>query len=92
MIVVAATNLPEKIDPALLRSGRLEKHVAIPMPDMEALTGILAHHLGDDLAGVLASAPSGLPKTIETARQQQPHVGGDADVIDQSNRGVSQDA
>lgn len=92
VIVVAATNLPEKIDPALLRSGRLEKHVAIPLPDMGALVGILTHHLGDDLAGVLESAPSCRPKTIETARQQQTHVDGNADVIDQSNRGVSQDA
>lgn len=46
VIIVAATNLPEKLDPALLRSGRLERHVQIPRPDIEALTGILAHHLG----------------------------------------------
>lgn len=57
VIVVAATNLPDRIDPALLRSGRLEKHVVIPSPDAQALAGILAHHLGSDLAAVLASAP-----------------------------------
>lgn len=57
VIVVAATNLPHRIDAALLRSGRLEKHVAIPSPDAEALAGILVHHLGPDLAAVLASAP-----------------------------------
>jgi ATPases of the AAA+ class len=63
VIIVAATNLPDKIDPALLRSGRLETHVRIPLPDLEALTGILAHHLGDDLPGVLLSAPTGRPRS-----------------------------
>lgn len=57
VVVVGATNLAERMDPALLRSGRLETHVRIPMPDIEALTGILGHHLGSDLAAVLASAP-----------------------------------
>ncbi|MEW9616250.1 ATP-binding protein [Shinella sp. S4-D37] len=58
IIVVGATNLPEKIDPALLRSGRLETHVRIPMPDAETLISILGHHLGTDLDAVLASAPA----------------------------------
>lgn len=57
VVIVAATNLPEKIDPALLRSGRLETHVRIPIPDLETLGGILAHHLGRDLPAVLSSAP-----------------------------------
>jgi cell division protease FtsH len=61
VIVVAATNFPERIDPALLRSGRLEKHVVIPMPDVDALTGILAHHLGGDLDHVLTTVPVAIP-------------------------------
>lgn len=61
VVIVAATNLPEKIDAALLRSGRLETHVRVPLPDIDTLTEILAHHLGADLAEVVASAPTKLP-------------------------------
>lgn len=57
VIVVGATNNPDMIDEALLRSGRLEKHVVVPRPDTEALIGILRHHLKDDLDAVIASAP-----------------------------------
>ena len=57
VIIVGATNRPEFIDKALTRSGRLEKHVAIPKPDVDALCGILAHHVGSDLASVLETAP-----------------------------------
>jgi hypothetical protein len=53
VVLVGATNRPEKIDPALLRSGRLEKHIIIPLPDAEALIGILAHHLGTDLDAIV---------------------------------------
>lgn len=53
IILVGATNRPDDIDEALLRSGRLETHVRIPKPDTDALTGILAHHLGADLDAVL---------------------------------------
>ena len=57
VIIVGATNRPEFIDEALTRSGRLEKHVVIPKPDVDALCGILAHHVGSDLASVLETAP-----------------------------------
>jgi len=57
VIIVGATNRPEFIDKALTRSGRLEKHVVIPKPDVDALCGILAHHVGNDLASILETAP-----------------------------------
>lgn len=56
VIVVAATNTQDAIDRALLRSGRLEAHIAISQPDTAALIGILRHHLKEDLASVVASA------------------------------------
>jgi cell division protease FtsH len=57
VIIVGATNRPEFIDKALTRSGRLEKQVVIPKPDVDALCNILAHHVGSDLASVLETAP-----------------------------------
>ncbi|PHR25380.1 MAG: hypothetical protein COA37_00595 [Hoeflea sp.] len=72
VIVVAATNLPDRVDPALLRSGRLEKHVLIPPPDAQALAGILAHHLGSDLVAVLASAPRRADSHSESSAQDMP--------------------
>jgi hypothetical protein len=58
IIVVGATNDPGMIDPALLRSGRLETHIRIPAPDVDALVGILRHHLGPDVAGLIATKPT----------------------------------
>lgn len=49
VVVVGATNLPDRIDAAIRRPGRLDRHVVIPLPDTEAREGILRHHLGDDL-------------------------------------------
>jgi SpoVK/Ycf46/Vps4 family AAA+-type ATPase len=57
IIVIGATNRPEAIDRAVLRSGRLETHIVIPQPNTETLIGILEHHLGADLDAVIASAP-----------------------------------
>ncbi|MCQ1856182.1 AAA family ATPase, partial [Neorhizobium galegae] len=45
VVILGACNHPQKIDHALLRSGRLEKHVAFPLPDAVARSEILAFHL-----------------------------------------------
>lgn len=50
VVVVGATNLPEKIDKAILRPGRLGKQVKIPLPDLDARVGILRHHLRGEAA------------------------------------------
>ena len=44
VIVVAATNRPEMIDPALLRSGRFERVLHIPPPDVDSIKAILKIH------------------------------------------------
>ena len=47
VIVIAATNRPEMIDPALLRSGRFERVMHIPPPDHASLRKILKIHSKD---------------------------------------------
>lgn len=51
VFVIAATNMPDLIDPAITRSGRIEHHVAITLPDPAEREGILRFHLGRDLEG-----------------------------------------
>ncbi|OLP54839.1 hypothetical protein BJF92_13600 [Rhizobium rhizosphaerae] len=46
VIVIGATNHPDTVDPAIRRSGRLDRHVKIGLPDAEARLAILRQHLG----------------------------------------------
>jgi SpoVK/Ycf46/Vps4 family AAA+-type ATPase len=61
VLVIAATNEPDKIDPAVRRSGRFDKLILIPPPDAEARRAMLEFHLRDrpvepsiDTAGIAA--------------------------------------
>jgi transitional endoplasmic reticulum ATPase len=44
VVVIAATNRPDIVDPALLRPGRIERHVFIPAPDERARREIFGIH------------------------------------------------
>jgi cell division protease FtsH len=44
IIIIAATNRPDVLDPALLRPGRFDRQVVVPRPDIEGRIKILAVH------------------------------------------------
>jgi SpoVK/Ycf46/Vps4 family AAA+-type ATPase len=52
VIVLGATNLPELVDPALRRPGRLGRILELPLPRPVQIAGLLRHHLGRDLFGL----------------------------------------
>ncbi|HEC58253.1 hypothetical protein LCGC14_1883740 [marine sediment metagenome] len=47
VIVIAATNRPDVLDPALLRPGRFDRQVVVPLPDIRGREQILKVHLGN---------------------------------------------
>ena len=54
VILIAATNRPDVLDPALLRPGRFDRQVVVPRPDINGRLGILKVHtkkipLADDI-------------------------------------------
>ncbi|MHC1725019.1 MAG: ATP-dependent zinc metalloprotease FtsH [Syntrophobacteraceae bacterium] len=64
VIILAATNRPDILDPALLRPGRFDRHVAIDKPDIRGREAILKIHAKDveigpdvDLRKVAAMTP-----------------------------------
>ena len=65
VILVAATNRPDVLDPALLRPGRFDRRIVVNRPDVKGREGILAVHtkkipLSDDVdIAVLARGSSG---------------------------------
>lgn len=70
--MLAATNRPELIDPALLRAGRFDLQVELPAPDAQARREILAIHSRDmplsgdvDLEGMAARTEGLVGSDIE---------------------------
>lgn len=65
VIIIAATNRPDVLDPALMRPGRFDRQVVVPLPDIKGRTQILTVHmqkvpLADDVeAEVIARGTPG---------------------------------
>jgi cell division protease FtsH len=65
VIVIAATNRPDVLDPALLRPGRFDRQVVVPLPDIRGREAILKVHmrkvpLADDIdAKIIARGTPG---------------------------------
>ena len=77
LCVWAATNHVERVDPALLRPGRLGRVIHFSAPDPAGISSILRHHLGRDLAGVdlaqlgqigIGQSPAELAAVVKNAR------------------------
>lgn len=77
LIVIGATNLPDRLDPALTRPGRMSRIVTIERPTTSDVLGILRQHLAGDLAGedlamvaefATGSTGAELAQIVKTAR------------------------
>jgi transitional endoplasmic reticulum ATPase len=66
VIVIAATNHRDLLDEAILRPGRLDLHLELPLPGQDARAAIFAHHLGRlpfDVVGVCGGV-NGLARAL----------------------------
>ncbi len=65
VIIIAATNRPDVLDPALMRPGRFDRQVVVPLPDIRGREQILAVHMrkvplaNDVEGGVIARGTPG---------------------------------
>lgn len=57
VILISATNRPDVLDPALLRPGRFDRQVVVPLPDLKGREGILKVHLRKKLVADVVDVP-----------------------------------
>ena len=78
VIVIGATNFPELLDKALVRPGRFDRHVTVPLPDVRGREQILRLHtkkvpLGPDVnLGIVARGTPGFSGPVVLAGIRAP--------------------
>jgi transitional endoplasmic reticulum ATPase len=74
--VLAATNRPDMLDDALLRPGRLERHIYVPAPDEESRRKIFDVYLGD--AGAILAKDINIDELV---KRTEGYVGADIEAL-----------
>jgi transitional endoplasmic reticulum ATPase len=74
--VIGATNRPDMLDPALMRPGRMERHIYVPPPDAVSRKKIFAVYLKD--AGALLTEDVSIDDLI---RETEHYVGADIEAL-----------
>jgi transitional endoplasmic reticulum ATPase len=75
--VLAATNRPDMLDDALLRPGRLERHIYVPAPDEESRKKIFEVYLGGVTSSILAKGVD----IDEMVKRTEGYVGADIEAV-----------
>jgi cell division protease FtsH len=99
VIILAATNRPEILDPALLRAGRFDRHVVVGRPDLQGRLQILQLHAkrvrlaaGVDLQVIAARTPgmvgSDLANVINEAALLAARHGKDAVTMEELDKAI----
>lgn len=83
VIVVGTCNEIERMDAAVLRSGRMDLKIEVPLPDADGIHAILRYHLAEDIAAhelhalsrrATGRSPADLDAAIRAARSDARHA------------------
>lgn len=84
VIVVGACNFIDRIDPAVLRAGRFDIKIKVPLPDAAGLLALLRQHLQDEIADQdlvalarvsVGCSPAEIDAAVRGARSEARHGG-----------------
>ena len=101
LVVIGATNLPDIVDPALLRPGRLSRTIELQMPDEDGIENILRTHLRGSLRRKPLESvirllggltPAAVMNVVKSARQAARHLGREMTVADLERAAMGPDS
>lgn len=84
VMVVGACNFIDRIDPAVLRAGRFDLKIKVPLPDAASLLALLRRHLRDEIPdqdlvalarAAVGCSPAEIDAAIRAARSDARHAG-----------------